>query len=96
MRRRELDVIPNPGGRPPPGWRITAFIERTAEGAVRVADLSPKGFVRREHIGRSYADEGAAKLAISESFRAWSSNTALSVTVAVVDIHEPLRSAFGG
>ena len=66
MRRRELDVIPNPGGRPPPGWRITAFIERTAEGAVRVADLSPKGFVRREHIGRSYADEGAAKLAISE------------------------------
>ncbi|MYF77873.1 MAG: hypothetical protein F4174_11250 [Acidobacteria bacterium] len=76
-----------------PGWRITAFIERKAEGAVRVADISPKGFVRREHVGKSYADEGAAKLAISESFREWSSNTALSVTVAVVDIHEPVAGA---
>jgi len=96
MRRRELDLIRDPGGRPPAGWRITAFIERTADGAVRVADISPKGFVRREHVGKSYADEGAAGLAISESFRVWSSNTALSVTVAVIDIHEPHRSAFGG
>ncbi len=96
MRRRELDLIPDPGGQPPPGWRITAFIERTAEGAVRVADISPKDFVRREHVGKSYADEGTAKLAISESFRAWSANTALSVTVAVRYIHEPPRPAFEG
>lgn len=96
MRRRELDLVPNLGERSPPGWRITAFVERTAEGAIRVADISPKGFVRREHVGKSYADESTAKLAISESFRAWSSNTTLSVTVAVVVIHEPSRSAFGG
>ncbi|MXW69851.1 MAG: hypothetical protein F4Z74_00150 [Acidobacteria bacterium] len=60
-----------------------------------MADISPKGFVRREHVGKSYADEGAAKLAISESFREWAQNTALPVTVAVVDIHERSRSAFG-
>ena len=88
MRRREADLIPDPEDRSPPGWRITAFIERTAEGAVRVADISPKGFVRREHVGKSYVDEGAAKLAISESFRVWSSNTDLSVTVVVVCIDQ--------
>lgn len=72
-----------------PGWRITAFIQRTAQGTVEVADVSPKGFLRREHVGKSYADEDAVKLAISESFRVWSRNTALSVTVAVVTIDEP-------
>ena len=72
-----------------PGWRITAFIQRTAQGAVEVADVSPKGFIRREHVGKSYADEDAVKLAISESFRVWSQNTALSATVAVVYIDEP-------
>ena len=48
-----------------------------------------KGFIRREHVGKSYADEAAAKLAISESFRVWSRNTAQSVAVAVVYIDEP-------
>ena len=86
MRRRELDSIPDPGRRSPPGWRITAFIERTAEGTVRVADISPKGFVRRKHVGKSYADADSAQLAISESFRVWSRNAALPVTVVVVYI----------
>lgn len=72
-----------------PEWRITAFIRQAAEGAVEVIDISPKGFVRRAHVGQSYADEAAAKAAISESFRVWSGNTALSATVAVVYIDEP-------
>ena len=72
-----------------PGWRITAFIKRTAQGAVEVADTSPKGFLRREHVGKSYADEDAVKLAISESFRVWSRNTAQSATVTVIYIDEP-------
>ena len=72
-----------------PGWRITAFIRRTAQGAVEVADISPRGFIRREHVGKSYADEEALKSAIAESFLRWSRNTALSVTVAVVTIDEP-------
>ena len=72
-----------------PGWRITAFIRRTAR-AVEVADISPKGFIRREHVGKSYDDEDALKSAIAESFRMWSRNTALPVTVAVVTIDEPL------
>ena len=49
-----------------------------------MTDISPKGFVRRAHVGKSYAGEGAAKLAISESFRVWSRNAALPVTVVVV------------
>ena len=72
-----------------PGWRITAFVKRTAKGAVEVADISPKGFLRREHVGKFYSDEDAVKLAISESFRSWSGNTALPATVAVVYIDEP-------
>lgn len=72
-----------------PGWRITAFIRQAAEGAVEVIDISPKGFIHRAHVGQSYADEGAAKAAISESFRVWSGNTALPATVAVVYIDEP-------
>lgn len=76
--------------RPPmPGWRITAFIRQAGDGAVEVIDISPKGFVRRAHVGQSYEDEGAAKAAISESFRVWSGNTALSATVAVVFVDEP-------
>ncbi len=80
--------MPDPGGSPIPGWRITAIIRRTAEGAVRVVDISPKGFLRREHVGKSYADEDVARSAISESFRAWSGNTALPVSVAIVYNHE--------
>ncbi len=72
-----------------PGWRITAFLRRTAEGAVEVTDINPKGFIRREHVGKSYADEDAATLAISGSFREWSRNAALGTTVAVVYIDEP-------
>jgi len=72
-----------------PGWRITVFMRRVAEGAVEVIDISPKGFIRRAHVGQSYADEGTAEAAISESFRVWSGNTALPATVAVVFIDEP-------
>ena len=51
-----------------------------------MADISPKGFVRRKHVGKSYADADSAQLAISESFRVWSRNAALPVTVVVVYI----------
>lgn len=79
-----------------PGWRITAFVRRTTEGRVEVVHVSPSGFIRREHVGKSYPNEDAVKSAVSESFRVWSGNAIPSAAVAVVCIdeaHDPSSSA---
>lgn len=72
-----------------PEWRITAFVSRTADGAVEVSHVSPSGFIRREHVGKSYPDEDSVKSAVSESFRVWSGIAVPSAAVAVVCIDDP-------